>query len=234
MKIFIINPDYGVSRKDMDDRCRILQNFTGSDVFLHMECLRETKVEINSLSDVFLAAPEILQMGCVAEKEGYDAVVLYCFSDPAAEALREKVNIPVIGGAQTSLYASLCISRHVSILLADKSRIPEKRNFLSTFGISSERITSVDAIDFHGKSIWDNREEALEELIQKGMEMKEKGAECIVLGCLSFLGLASSVSETIHIPVIDPAVSAVSMAESMVRQKLSNSKISYPPPYNSI
>lgn len=32
-----------------------------------------------------------------AEKEGYDAIVIYCFSDVGIDAIRENVRIPVIG-----------------------------------------------------------------------------------------------------------------------------------------
>ncbi len=230
MKLYIINPDYGVSRQAMDERCRMLQTYTGGDVEIRMDCLTQTKVEIDSTTDVFLAAPEILQMGLDAEKQGYDAVILYCFSDPAIDALREQLSIPVIGGAQAGMLSALYVSRHASVLLADKKRIPEKKIFLRHMGIDAERISGVDAIDFGGKSIWGNREQALQELIVKGKEMKEAGAECVVLGCLSFLGLAGSLSDALDMPVIDPAICAVTTAEMVVRQGLRTSKISYPNP----
>ena len=38
-----------------------------------------------------------------AEKEGYDAIVIYCFSDVGIDAIRENVRIPVIGPGETSL-----------------------------------------------------------------------------------------------------------------------------------
>lgn len=227
MKLYVINPDYGVSRQAMDERCHMLKAYTGPDVDIQMDCLTKTKVEIDSISDVFLAAPEIMEMGRKAEKEGYDAVVLYCFSDPAIDALREQLRIPVIGGAQASMLAALHVSRHVSVLLADEKRIPEKRLFLKSLGLSSERIFSVEAIQFGGKSIWGNREQALEALISKGKEMKASGAECIVLGCLSFLGLAKPLSEALQLPVIDPAVCAITTAEMIVRQGVCTSKVSY-------
>lgn len=231
MKLYVINPDYGVNRQAMNERCRMLQAYVGPDVEIHMDCLTQTKVEIDSISDVFLAAPEIIEMGRFAEKEGYDAVILYCFSDPAIDALREQLQIPVIGGAQASMLSALHVSRHISVLLADKKRIPEKKLFLQAVGISADRILSVEAIDFGGKSIWGNREQAFEALISKGRDMKESGAECIVLGCLSFLGLAKPLSDALHIPVIDPAICAMTTAEMIVRQGVWTSKISYPKPF---
>ena len=58
--------------------------------------------------------------------------------------------------------------------------------------------------------------------------MRETHTEAIVLGCLSFLGLAEPLSRVLGIPVIDPAVAAVTTAESIVRQRLFTSKVSYP------
>lgn len=228
MKLYIINPDYGIASQDMKKRCHLLGAYVGNDVVLEMDCLTETKVEINSAADVIKAGPEILKMGKMAEANGVDAVILYCFSDPAIEALREELTIPVIGGAQASILLAPHITRHTAVLLADSGRIPEKEWYLRTLGVESSRISSIEAIHFHGLSIWDNRQKALNQLIEKGISLKENGAECIILGCLSFLGLAEPMEKAVGIPVIDPAAAAVAMAEAIVRLHLKTSKIAYP------
>ena len=79
-----------------------------------------------------------------------------------------------------------------------------------------------------GVDPWQNRELALARLAECGQQMVAGGAEAIVLGCLSFLGLAQPLAEVLGVPVIDPAVAAVCTAESTVRQNLLTSKISYP------
>ena len=60
MKIFIINPDFGMSNAELEQRCAILKNFVSPDVELYMECLTQNKIEIDSALDVALAAPEII------------------------------------------------------------------------------------------------------------------------------------------------------------------------------
>lgn len=230
MKIRIINPDYGVEKEAMAQRCSLLQHYVGADVELSMVCLTRTKVEIDSASDVVLAGPELLQLARQAEQEGCQAVVLYCFSDPVVEACREQLSIPVVGGAQASMLLFPALARNVSVILADPARIGEKEAFLGTVGIDRHHIGKITAIDFRGKSIWDNREEAYRQLVAAGKELKAQGAECLVLGCLSFLGLAAPLSREVGIPVIDPAIAAVSLAESLIRQGLSTSKVAYPKP----
>lgn len=229
MKIMIINPDYGVTKEEIDIRLSILQQYTAPDTELSMVCPQNSHVEINSALDVVLAGAEIVSLAVQAQDAGFDAVVLYCFSDPVIDACREALQIPVIGGAQASCLAALNICRSFSIILADDLRLPEKKLFLRTLGVDPYRIGEIAAVDLKGISIWQEREAALERLIACGKQLMEnKHAEAIILGCLSFLGLAESLSKILGIPVIDPAVCAVTTAESIARQHLATSKISYP------
>lgn len=229
MKILIINPDYGMTQEEMALRCRILEEYTAPDTQLAMVCPQNSGVELNSALDVVLAAPEIVQLAADGQNAGFDAVVLYCFSDPVIDACREALRIPVIGGAQASCLAALNVCRSFGVILADKARLPEKKLFLRTLGVSPERIGQIAAVNFNGISLWADRETTFKKLLACGQKMmRETHTEAIVLGCLSFLGLAEPLSRVLGIPVIDPAVAAVTTAESIVRQRLFTSKVSYP------
>lgn len=229
MKILIINPDYGMTQEEMALRCRILEEYTAPDTQLAMVCPQSSGVELNSALDVVLAAPEIVQLAADGQNAGFDAVVLYCFSDPVIDACREALRIPVIGGAQASCLAALNVCRSFGIILADEARLPEKKLFLRTLGVSPERIGQIAAVNLNGISPWADRETTFKKLLACGQKMmRETHTEAIVLGCLSFLGLAEPLSRVLGIPVIDPAVAAVTTAESIVRQRLFTSKVSYP------
>lgn len=229
MKILIINPDYGMTQEEMALRCRILEEYTAPDTQLAMVCPQSSGVELNSALDVVLAAPEIVQLAADGQNAGFDAVVLYCFSDPVIDACREALRIPVIGGAQASCLAALNVCRSFGVILADEARLPEKKLFLRTLGVSPERIGQIAAVNLNGISPWADRETTFKKLLACGQKMmRETHTEAIVLGCLSFLGLAEPLSRMLGIPVIDPAVAAVTTAESIVRQRLFTSKVSYP------
>lgn len=229
MKILIINPDYGMTQEEMALRCRILEQYTAPDTQLAMVCPQNSGVELNSALDVVLAAPEIVQLAAEGQNAGFDAVVLYCFSDPVIDACREALRIPVIGGAQASCLAALNVCRSFGVILADEARLPEKKLFLRTLGVSPERIGQIAAVNLSGISPWADREAAFKKLLACGQKMmRETHTEAIVLGCLSFLGLAEPLSRVLGIPVIDPAIAAVTTAESIVRQRLFTSKVSYP------
>lgn len=229
MKILIINPDYGMTQEEMALRCRILEEYTAPDTQLAMVCPQSSGVELNSALDVVLAAPEIVQLAADGQNAGFDAVVLYCFSDPVIDACREALRIPVIGGAQASCLSALNVCRSFGVILADEARLPEKKLFLRTLGVSPERIGQIAAVNLNGISPWADRETTFKKLLACGQKMmRETHTEAIVLGCLSFLGLAEPLSRVLGIPVIDPAVAAVTTAESIVRQRLFTSKVSYP------
>lgn len=229
MKILIINPDYGMTQEEMALRCRILEKYTAPDTQLAMVCPQSSGVELNSALDVVLAAPEIVQLAADGQNAGFDAVILYCFSDPVIDACREALRIPVIGGAQASCLAALNVCRSFGVILADEARLPEKKLFLRTLGVSPERIGQIAAVNLNGISPWADRETTFKKLLACGQKMmRETHTEAIVLGCLSFLGLAEPLSRVLGIPVIDPAVAAVTTAESIVRQRLFTSKVSYP------
>lgn len=229
MKILIINPDYGMTQEEMALRCRILEEYTAPDTQLAMVCPQSSGVELNSALDVVLAAPEIVQLAADGQNAGFDAIVLYCFSDPVIDACREALRIPVIGGAQASCLAALNVCRSFGVMLADEARLPEKKLFLRTLGVSQERIGQIAAVNLNGISPWADRETTFKKLLACGQKMmRETHTEAIVLGCLSFLGLAEPLSRVLGIPVIDPAVAAVTTAESIVRQRLFTSKVSYP------
>ena len=229
MKILIINPDYGMTQEEMALRCRILEEYTAPDTQLAMVCPQNSGVELNSALDVVLAAPEIVQLAADGQNAGFDAVVLYCFSDPVIDACREALRIPVIGGAQASCMAALNVCRSFGVILADEARLPEKKMFLRTLGVNPERIGQIAAVNLNGISPWADRETTFKKLLACGQKMmRETHTEAIVLGCLSFLGLAEPLSRVLGIPVIDPAVAAVTTAESIVRQRLFTSKVSYP------
>lgn len=231
MKIFIINPDYGMTDGQLAQRCQLLAQYVGPDVELHMECLTQNKIALDSALDAALAAPEIITLAARAQREGYDAVVIYCFSDPAVDACRELLHIPVVGGGQAACLLAPLVGRQAGLLLADFLRAPEKQLFVEQCGVAPGRIAAIGGVDGRGLDVWREREKTLALLADAGRKLlDESGAQVLILGCLSFLGLARPLGERLGVPVIDAAAAAVSLAESLARQGLHTSRRAYPEP----
>jgi allantoin racemase len=63
---------------------------------------------------------------------------------------------------------------------------------------------------------------------RRAVEEDEAGA--IILGCTGMIGMARELQDALGIPVIDPAVASMKLAESLVDMKISQSKLVYPKP----
>lgn len=213
MKVYIINPDYGMSRELMNKELSILSTYVSDDVQLNMDCLTKTVVEINSLEDAIKATPEVCEMAISAEKSGFDAIILYCFSDPGYELCRKYLTVPVYGGARSSIqYAARYFQGNIGVVLTNINRETEKRAFIKNLGIDDARFV-FDAVNVSDISCWENRELLTERLLQVCKNLSEKGVSCIVLGCTAFLGLSEILTKGTGISVIDPAVCALKDAE---------------------
>ncbi|MCR4436040.1 MAG: aspartate/glutamate racemase family protein [Clostridiales bacterium] len=233
MKIKIINPDFGMTDEELRARENMIAAVSRPDTVLSMDCLRDTQVTIDSAKDIALASAEIVRMAIKAESEGYDAVVLYCMSDPAITACREVVKIPVVGGGQASIAVACTLGYSFSMIIPSGKRIPEKREFIRATGVDLSRLASIRSVDICYSEIFSEPEKTISALVDSAkLCVQQDHAEVIVLGCLSFAGMAKKVSDALGVPVVDPAFTAVAMAELLVSQGLGHSKISYPFPPN--
>ncbi len=209
MKIFIINPDFGVTPEQMAARCHLLSAHVGPGVELHMECLVENHIEIDSALDAALAAPEIIKMAVRAESEGYDAVVLYCFSDPAVDACREVVSIPVVGGGQEScLFGSACRQAGRTFCWRIRHAMRKSSFLLLSVVLILHVSLRLAALRPAVLILWAEAcQRVLDLLTEAGKDLLAEGrVQVLLLGCLSFLGLAHPLSERLGVPVVDLAV----------------------------
>ena len=95
MRIFVINPNSSVH---VTDHVReTLEKIKRPDTELFVTCPEHGPISIESAYDEALAAYHILPLVQKANDEGYDAVILACFSDPGLDAAKEISKIPVIG-----------------------------------------------------------------------------------------------------------------------------------------
>lgn len=231
MRIKVINPDYGMSSEALRKREKMLSEIARSDTQISMDCVTETEVEIDSVVDVTLVGPEIIKRAIQAEREGYDAVVLYCLSDPAIVACREAVRIPVIGGGQASVLVAASLGYRFSIITTSTRRIPEKIESTRAMGVDPTRLASVRSVEMPLGDIHKNSRKTIEHLAEASRKcVHDDGAQVVILGCLSYAGMAAEISNMVGVPVVDPAFAVINMAELLHAQRLTHSKVAYPYP----
>jgi allantoin racemase len=207
-----------------------LEGYKRKDTEINIVSLEKGPASIESAYDEELAAPWILEKVKEAEEKGFDAVIIDCMGDPALDAARELVNIPVIGPAQASMSLASTLGEKFSIVTVLKNVVPLFWRSARKYGFES-KLSSVRYVEIPVLEIEKKKAEVEAKLINESKKaIEEDGADVIILGCTGFIGMARKIQETLHIPVIDPAPAALKLAESLIDLKLFTSKLAYPKP----
>lgn len=184
--------------------------------------------------DEVMCAPDIVFKCIQAEKEGFDAIFIDCFGDPAVRAAREAVNIPVFGGFEPSIYYALGVADKIGIVTVLPEVVPLLNGLIAKAGLQY-RVPSVRYVNIpvHELHSLDNMVTALIDECLKAA--KEDGVGAIVLGCTAFVDVKEAVEAAFEkagykIPVIEAAQSAVMLLETYVRMGLNHSGVNYMPP----
>ncbi|MCD6262889.1 aspartate/glutamate racemase family protein [Candidatus Bathyarchaeota archaeon] len=182
-----------------------------------------------------LAIHRIIEKTVRAERDGYDAVVIGCFYDPGLREARELVRIPVVGVCEASLQvASSLTAGKFSILVGRRKWIPKMADNVRNYGFES-RIASWRVLNLTVPDMRDKEKTQAAILREARAAVEEDLAECVVLGCTGMAGQAKKAQEELGIPVLDPVLMGLKVAEMRAilwkRFGISHSKIGgYEPP----
>jgi allantoin racemase len=194
-------------------------------------------VSIESRCDKALAVPDTLAKAVQAEKEGADAVICNCMCDTAVEEARELLSIPVVGPGETAMHVAALLGHRFSVIDILESWIPVVEQQAIQAGVERQ-LASVRAVNIPVEELRD-RARVVAAMVEQSVEaVRQDGAHVIIFGCTGMAGLATDVSEGLKkkgitgVPVIDPAVVALKVAEALVDMGLSHSKRTYPEPAN--
>ncbi len=182
-----------------------------------------------------LAAHQVIRLSVNAEREGFDAVVIGCFYDPGLRVARELVRIPVVGVSEATLHVAAMLSAgKFSILVGSRSWIPKMAENAGSYGLES-RIVSWRVMGLTVPDMRDREKTQAAILREARAAVEEDLAEVICLGCTGMAGQAEYAQEALGVPVLDPVVMGLKMAELRAdlwkRFGISHSKIGgYAPP----
>ena len=216
---------------EMDRRLRVLRQFAGPETKVDIRSIPRGPGSIESSYDAALVVPELLQAVPQAERDGFDAVIIGCFSDPGMDPLREIVGLPVVGPGASAMHLAAQLGSRFSIISpADGgSRVAARMRSLGL----SDSFASLRGIAMSVLDLAQRREETLERIAEVSRSIAEQdGADVLVLGCMSmaFLDITDELQARVGLPVVNPVAAALKTAEMVVTMKLSHSKSAYPVP----
>jgi allantoin racemase len=221
MKIMVINPN---TSQSMTDHLRQeLERIKRPDTELTVVCAERGPETIESAYDEAYAIPPTLDLVKKANREGYDAVILACFSDPGLEAAKEISEIPVIGIEESSLHMAAMLGSKFTVVTPRKQRIPSKREHVHMRGMS-HFLASVRSLDLSVAETDADPGRTKKRVLEVAKQAVEDGAEVIILGCAGMAGYAAEIEAKLNIKVIDPTAVALKVAEAMADLGLTHSK----------
>lgn len=236
MKILFIVPgsmaktDLGA--EELTRRRKILQAHARSGTVVEVRDIEDGPRSIESAYEEYMSVPGTVKKAVLAEKEGFDGVILGCFGDPGLDALREVVSIPVVGPGETAMHAAAMLGTRFSVVTVLDSVVPSLEKLARIVGVDS-RLASVRAVNVPVLELTKNSEATTDRMIEESRNaICEDKADVIVLGCMSmaFMGVSDKMQKTLGIPVVNPAVVSLAVLEGLVGCGLSQSKKAYPFP----
>lgn len=213
-------------------RREFLRTRAAPGVEVEVWSLADGPASIESAWEAALVVPELTRAVVQARAEGFDAMIVGCFSDPGLEALRELVDMPVIGPGASAVHLAAQLGTRFTIISplgGGDGRVTAR---LRALGLG-DKFASVRGIGMSVLDLARDREGVLERVSEVARAAaREDGADVFVLGCMSmgFLGVADDVGKRIELPVVNPVVAALKTAEMVVAMGLSHSKAAYPIP----
>lgn len=169
-----------------------------------------------------------------AEKEGFDAVVVWCTANVGVEASREVINIPVVGIVEAAHLLAMLLGRRFSELVSVENVIVRHSRNADIIG-SKSKLASVRAIDLPVKEFHKDLDSTFKKMLEAGRKaVEEDKADVIVLGCGAMLGITEKLSKELGVPVIEPGEIGIKIAEMLVKLNFSHSKKAYPQPIEGI
>ncbi len=222
MRIMVINPNS--SQEMTDSICKVLERVKRSDTELTVVRTVGAPAAIQSASDIAQAIPPMLGLVLKANEEGYDAVILACFSDPGLEAAREQSDILVMGIEETALHVAAMLGHKYTILTPLSKRIPSKEQDVRRFKAESA-MASVRALDLTVTETESNPELTKARILEVARKaVEEDGAEVIVLGCAGMVGYAKDVEQQLGVVVLDPTTVTLKVCEGLIDAGLRHCK----------
>ena len=197
-------------RPDTEVTLNHVDKFCGSPTLAYLEMLNKTTMVDNVIK---------------AEREGYDAAMMGCCGDPGLLEARQAVSIPVTAPSESAMLLAQKLGCKFAFVTVGQEGIPATEALIYAYGFADRAITYRPIRYFE---CWDVMFECLKsgrpnkliaDFEKVAMECIDDGADIIIAGC-AYLGAVftkfgyNQVGDT-GVPVIDPSVIALKMAETL-------------------
>ena len=190
---------------------------------------------LDSYFEMTLADAFVLEAGMRAEDEGYDAVCINSMSDSGLHALRSRLKIPVIGPGQACMLTACMLGEKFSVLTMWDRWRPLYKKVVVEQGLA-HRLASIRSINTRpdAEELLAGKEEVVfSALLEQAEEaIEHDGADVIILGSTTMHQSYEFLKSNLSVPVINPGLVSIKLAEMLLDLGLSHSKATWFSPEN--
>jgi allantoin racemase len=223
-RILVINPNTAkATAEQMEVECR-KHAFPGTrvDATYIQGDSTFSSYKVFCYVDLAICTVETVKIGW-QKRNDYDGIIVAGFSDVGIDALKEILDIPVLGIAEASYHVASLIGHRFSVLTGTTKWTPPKHDYIMGLGVEAK------AASFRSYSEWDDND-TYESLKKKLIEVSKKcieedGAEVIILGGGPLVGYGKQLEKELGIPIIDPTICALKMMEGFIDLGYKQSKV---------
>lgn len=231
MNILYFSPGASSAGERRTERGQALSRIAPFGVAITIEGADRGPTSIETFAEEIIAAPNVIRRVAANTDNRYDAIIVGCFGDPGLFGARELSSVPIIGPGEASFALATVVGRKFALIATPHAAARQLDEQVFHSGLQFRSVPS-EGIDLSVEEIRRQDETALNSTLTAISRAIERGADTVVLGCMSlgFADLNWNLSERSGVPVINPIRAAVAMAVAVVSCGISHSRIAFPPP----
>lgn len=222
MRILIINPNSNRKMEnDIEEAYKMCSFMKENTVDIVSGKLSPTSIE--SYHDEAIATTEMIS-NIYKYKSKYDGIIIACFGDPGLFAMREIMDVPVIGIAEASFNMVSYISRKTLIVTTPMRTVQQAKDLINRYGNSKQfeicgLLNSIDEICCDSDMFYNT----LKTFVK--MKLENSQATSVLLGCAGMSKYSNQLTSDVGIQVVNSMQVALFTIEAIVKSGLTQEKI---------
>ncbi|NDL61794.1 aspartate/glutamate racemase family protein [Acerihabitans arboris] len=212
MKLLIINPN--ISRGVTDLIEAEARRVSAPDTRIEMATARSGVAYIETRFEALLGAHAVATLA--GERLGhYDALLIAAFGDPGLAALKEVLDVPVVGMTEAALMTAAQLGQRIAIIAISRRITAWYRECVDRCGLLG-RLAAIRYLDHPlGDPGTVQQDHAARLLALSRLAVERDGADVLILAGAPLAGLARGLKGQLKVPVVDGVSSGVCQAEAL-------------------
>ena len=214
MKLLVVNPNISESVSALI--AAEARRVAAPDTQITMQTAAFGVAYIETRFEAMIGAMAVAELAGT-HVDGHDALVIAAFGDPGLLAMREVLDIPVVGLTESAVLAACALGQRFSIIAISKRIAAWYEETVASYGLAG-RLASIRTLDqtIHDiGAVQKHHAQALKALCMQAIT--EDRADVLIIAGAPLAGLARTIEPEIPVPVIDGVSCAIRQAESLVK-----------------